>query len=323
MNWFYAIPSAGHLIQDLYLYVAFLLLAAGFIHVFIVFHKSFQPGRKLGASFAGILIYFQWLAAAAAIYWVAPFWFHAAWNSVEVAFITACALIGVVSFMFTRKLLFHYFVKRAGLTRFESLVPRFSKEQRRVFAVHEAGHLLVHASVESKALPTLEARLTRGFSGIAGYVRSFQSGVNCAPVSADFLHWEAMMVLAGDQATSIVLNARFTGAESDMERWWSVAQRIMTAGLGVAAWPVETSMESSVMRLQAIELQLQAHRNVVTQFLSRNQNLLVQIAAQLERTGSLTDAQCRQFLSRAVATELLPAIKREHVLHHRRRMKIR
>lgn len=316
------IPFFDHGVHELFVYQSVFLLLAGFFYAFYRLHQTFSPGKRLGSLWVGFLIYLQWIIAAATAYWLAPMLFLAVWNRPERMMLVVTGLVAFIAIYLSSKALHLIFVGRNREAHLTSLIPRFSASQRRLIAVHEAGHLLVHASVNRDALPVLEAKVTRGLTGIAGYVMSFTSAANVSLPSASFLHWESMMVLAGDQATDVVLNARYLGAESDMSRWWQLAHRILMGGLGVVPWPQGSFAEVNVMRMQALKSQLEAHRETVAKFLILNKALLIQIASELECTGRLTNAQCRNYLTKAVAVELLPAITKQHTQHHRRKMKI-
>ena len=324
MGWYSAfLPLAGNEVHAIFLQLAIALVVVGVFHALVSFRTSFQPGKRLGASLAAFLCFLQWVISALAVYWYSPRLFVAVWDDPVGFMVVVSLLVSTVTLFVGRKLLVALFVPQGSNRSFHSLVPVFSSEQRRVIAVHEAGHLLAHSSVRKDALPHMKAKIGCGLRGVGGYVVSFSTASDSKIPSADFLHWEALMVLAGDYATDIVLNKRYTGAESDMQRWWKLATRILVSGLGVAPWPRGQCHESQSMKLEVMAMQLKDHREKIVQFLTCNRDLLIRVASDLERKGVLDDKQCRFYLSKAVAADCLPEITKDHIGHHRRKMKIK
>lgn len=270
--------------------------------------KNAMPGQRVGAAVAAALILITWTVTGAAIWLVGPKLFEWTLSSYLVASITAAIATG-----FTVHHAMRVAVRKlAGVPKnqslFQTLVPAFSDEQRQIIATHEAGHLIVHAAVHTSLLKNLEARITTGISGTAGYVRSLESTLHQTFPTSRNIEWECHMLLAGDMATSITKGEYFTGAVSDMQRWHLLATKLLVNGLTGLPFPLSNDPASQDVRWKSYKRLLDTQRLTVGEFLQANKILIFKIADKLQSQMHLNNEDCMALLKSVNAVDLIPKV---------------
>lgn len=157
-----------------------------------------------------------------------------------------------------------------------------TSRDRAVIAAHEAGHALCYALLQP--LPDyVRATLQRGpvLDDDLGFVTSIIYPHELEDIT--FLRWEMLMLLAGQQAESIMLNTSTTGPAQDLARWEAAARHyfsIQPSDVLFYAQPTTDLELASNNRLLSQELTKQ--RATVRAFLQLNLNQLRRIAWSLE-----------------------------------------
>jgi hypothetical protein len=284
-----------------------LLLSVGIVLTLINARTTFEPGKRLGVLLASALTILQWSIPAALVFFCGMEAIQFIWGDVTKTAGLVSILIALSGYLVTSAVIKKTFLPQGHSALFYSLVPAFSQEQRRIIALHEAGHLILHSCLSPKAIPKgLEARISSGFRGVAGYVRSHASSKTMAFPSKDYLTWECLMFLAGDLSTETFEGKRYTGASSDMDAWTETASRLLMNGL--SDYPFSTTIGSSDMRWASYRRLLKDHRDTVSSFLSLNRHLIFEIANVLQVKGKLSKSECLHYLKQAKGIELLPQI---------------
>lgn len=284
-----------------------LLLSVGIVLAFINAREPFEPGKRVGVLLASTLTILQWSIPAAVVFFWGMDVIQFIWADVIKTAVLVSAMIALSGYLITSAVIKKTFLPHGHTALFNSLVPAFSLEQRRIIAIHEAGHLLLHACLSSKAIPkSLEARISNGFRGVAGYVRSHTSSKTMSFPTQKYLTWECLMFLAGDLSTEIFEGNRYAGASSDMEAWNEASTRLLINGL--SDYPFPTTNGGSDIRWASYCKLLKDHRDTVSSYLSLNRQLIFEIANALQVTGKLSKSECLHFLKQAKGIELLPQI---------------
>jgi hypothetical protein len=285
-------------------------LSLGCIIILSQTRASFVPGKRVGFLLASILTILRWGIPAAIIFFGGLPTLKLIWNNAIYISIFISLSLALFSYIIISAVLKKTFIPKDHFVFFNSMVPAFSKDQRKIIAHHEAGHLVLHSACHESALPPfLEARITKGLTGTAGYVLSFPSSNKMKFPSKDYLTWECLMLLAGDLSTEISLGKRYIGASSDLESWYSIATKMLRNGL--TDYPFPMGSANAEVRWLSYSNLLNDHRKIVTLFLKSNEILINEISVKLDRKGKLNFKECRNFLSYAQNIELLPAISKD------------
>lgn len=189
----------------------------------------------------------------------------------------------------------------AALTVEGSTGPRPAKDIHRT-AVHEVGHVLLHAD-----LVTLPARLsvevvTRAgaHTRVTGAVQRSNDEFLQNPTK-ESLHWLMLMLLAGSEAEFAVLGDRASGAGPDLQWWLTTAHGYLSTGFGEVFYtaPVGAAqIEHNRIVLNALKA-----RQVLelSQRFCANLPLLTELAEKLADQKKMDKAELVPYLKRIVA----------------------
>jgi hypothetical protein len=286
-----------------------LLLGLGVFLALINARRNFLPGKRLGTLVASILTIIQWGVPAGIVFFYGMASIQFVWGDAAKTAALISASIGLSGYLITSSLIKNTFLPKGHVILFHSLVPAFSQEQRKIISLHEAGHLILHACLSPSAMPkSLEARITNGFRGVAGYVRSHASSQTMLFPSREYLTWECLMLLAGDLSTEAFCGTRYAGASSDMNAWSDTSYRLLVNGLTDYPFPTTNAASSNQICWASYQKLLKDHRETVSAFLSLNRHLIFEISDSLQVTGKLSKSECLHFLKQAKGVELLPQI---------------
>ncbi|MGR3277991.1 hypothetical protein ACSYAD_23110 [Acaryochloris marina NIES-2412] len=179
-----------------------------------------------------------------------------------------------------------------------------------VTCIHEAGHTLVYAALPNipeqfrmKALPQADGR------GRLGSVSSVDWNGILKP--RDFLLIQLLMLLAGQKAEECILGELFDGAHSDLRYWQEEAKNYLRLGFGEFYFsPVENDFEAEQNR-QVLERLRDEQGDLLIRFFQANQEVLQDLAKELEAKGKLLKADVEPFLSKAQLVDGFPRVTRE------------
>jgi hypothetical protein len=172
-------------------------------------------------------------------------------------------------------------------------------------AVHEAGHLLLFAARD--VLPDdLHVKVLE-VVGPHDEFRGLVTHVNDRPevLTEQYLWWSMLMRLAGTEAERVVLGGRGDGAVQDSANWIWDATAFLTNGFGTVFYAQpkgEIQREHNRAALNDLKSEC---TEVVHDFLSRNAELLAELAQVIAIEFALDRARIEPFLRRAIGTETL------------------
>lgn len=284
-----------------------ILLTIGVIQTALHVRRFSAPGKRVGVILASMATLLQFLLASLVSYWAALLLIPQIWQRPYLAIIPLGLCLGFASIVILQAVAKKSLPK--GNIYFQSMVPVFSQEHRKVIALHEAGHLLLHCSIPTDHLPErLMARITNGISGIAGYVQTFPSSRNLIFPSKEYLEWECLMLLAGDLATQALVGKRYTGASADMDAWYQAATSLLANGLTPFPWTSSRSDEGASIRWVSYQSLLAEHRAVLQDFILANRALIFKTADLLQAAGALSRTQCVLLIKQARRGDRLPRL---------------
>lgn len=173
-------------------------------------------------------------------------------------------------------------------------------------AIHEAGHLLMFAGL-SKLPPDLTVSVAAElgnedmFRGMVRHSGDAQEGLLESEIRRLML-----MLLAGSEAESLLLDNRGDGAQLDNAKWLNAANHYLMAGFGEVFYSHPTNdmqLEHNRMILNDLKARCVGE---VGEFLAKNKALLSELAAKIAEEKHLNREQIAPFLQRAEGTESLP-----------------
>lgn len=294
-------------ITNVFLFAGMTILILGFIKSKPAFFGVRYKGQRLAAIIHLFALAITWTGTAAATAFGGPYIFSYIWPHPDRVALVVSVVIGVTAYQTLKFIVKKIFGGES--TSFQMFSRGFSQEQRRTIAVHESGHLLLHAGVELSALPKTVAVLGGGLKGVAGYVRSMKSVKQSRMPNAAWMTWECQMLLAGVLAEYVIYESGTYGAGSDMERWNEIAQTLLRSGLTRYPFPLSDDQTSRQVRMQSYKELLQEHRTSVHNFLTVNQKLLFQTANELQAKKKLDDTDCRRILKQVKGREYITILR--------------
>lgn len=176
--------------------------------------------------------------------------------------------------------------------------PLSDNDKKRI-AIHECGHLLMHApSIDQVSLP-LSATL-RGDGHQEASITTHTSSDQYP--SSDHVKFHLMILLSGKAAEDVVLGGASRGAEDDLERWMSVAFTHAQSCLGIALYkPVSSELES-LANLKALQEYQSIQYVNAWKFMEINQAILIEMSNLLLKQQHLKHEDIIPFLKRATIT---------------------
>lgn len=179
-----------------------------------------------------------------------------------------------------------------------------------VTCIHEAGHALVYAALPNipeqfrmKALPQADAK------GRLGAVSSVDWNGILKP--KDFLLFQLLVLLAGQQAEKFILGEIFDGAHSDLRTWQQEAKNYLRLGFGELYFsPVENDFEAEQNR-QVLERLRDEQSDLLIRFFQANQEVLQDLAKELQTKGKLLKSDVEPFLLKVQLVDGFPMLSRE------------
>jgi hypothetical protein len=172
-------------------------------------------------------------------------------------------------------------------------------------AVHEAGHLLLFAARD--VLPDdLHVKVLEVLGPLDEF-RGQVTHVNDRPevLTEQYLWWSMLMRLGGTEAERVVLGDRGDGAVQDSANWIWDATAFLANGFGTVFFAQpdgEVQREQNRAALNDLKSEC---TEVVHDFLSRNAELLAELAEVIASELALDRARIEPFLRRAIDTETL------------------
>jgi hypothetical protein len=191
------------------------------------------------------------------------------------------------------------------------------KEDIRIAAIHEAGHALVYGLLDTLpsslvAYINKRALCSSEYSGVGGQV-----GAVSRPYSLQYepcMKWSMFLSLAGMEGERAVLGVCSSGAQADMDHWYSKAKLYLVSGcstllyfpLPQEEWEVNTNRESLASLLKI-------HREVLTQFFKENQQVLSELADALIQRERLKANDLKPFLNKVVSVPGIPKVSDKYL----------
>lgn len=180
-----------------------------------------------------------------------------------------------------------------------------------VTCIHEAGHTLVYAALPNipeqfrmKALPQADGK------GRLGSVSSVDWNGILKP--RDFLLIQLLMLLAGQKAEECILGELFDGAHSDLRYWQEEAKNYLRLGFGEFYFtPTESDYEAEQNR-QVLERIRNQQRDLLSRFFKANQQVLQDLANELQDKGKLLKNDVEPFLERVQIVDGFPRLSRDN-----------
>lgn len=179
-----------------------------------------------------------------------------------------------------------------------SLRPSLSKRDKRFVSVHESGHALTYAALNSLPKHVEVRLLPESHNGTLGYV----SGVICENrlITDDFCEWLMICLVAGKEAELVTFGrtniSGYTDC-SDLVRWHDLATDYLSnqkGGLFFVKPADALELDHNVKMLTTLR---QKHQAMARSIIEQNRLLLEQMVKQLENKGSVKNKALSRILS--------------------------
>lgn len=192
----------------------------------------------------------------------------------------------------------------ASSTAIPGMPPSLTYRDRKIIAVHEAGHAMVYAGL--RPLPP-GIRVVMGsdpHTASLGYVTGV-AWQHVLPSSA-FSAWRMHCYLAGYAAERALLGENALGTISDMQAWQTEAHCWLAAGCGDFYYASPHNAAEAANNQRTLETLRSRQMAVLKKFFEANRALLTEFADTVRRQGVVEGAQLEALLERVVCTEGLP-----------------
>lgn len=176
--------------------------------------------------------------------------------------------------------------------------PPLSKRDKRFVSVHESGHALTYAALNSLPKHVEVRLLPESHHGTLGYV----SGVICENrlMTDDFCEWLMICLVAGKEAELVTFgrtNISGYTDSSDLVRWHDLATHYLSNQQGGLFFVKPADALEQDHNVKMLITLRQKHQTMARNIIEQNRLLLEQMVKQLENKGDVKNKELSQLLS--------------------------
>lgn len=193
----------------------------------------------------------------------------------------------------------------SGVAIREERSQQLTKRDECVTAVHEAGHALVHAALDTVP-DTFSAAIRTSADGTSvGHVTSPTDNMHLIKLRS-FAEWQMHMLLAGMAAERALLASQGLGGTSDFRMWVSTASAYARSGSRGLYFSEPAGPDQLLINKQVLDQLKQEQEELLDMFFQMNLALLHELTDELLDKRELDAAQLQPFLARVTLPKGFP-----------------
>lgn len=187
------------------------------------------------------------------------------------------------------------------------MCPSLSKRDKRFVSVHESGHALTYAALNSLPKHVEVRLLPESHNGTLGYV----SGVICENrlMTDDFCEWLMICLVAGKEAELVTFgrtNISGYTDSSDLVRWHDLATHYLSNQQGGLFFVKPADALEQDHNVKMLTTLRQKHQAMARNIIEQNKDILDQITERLLQHGKVNNHHLSVLLSKVTLPENFP-----------------